>query len=408
MPTLIYMITAMKMIGMSPAPSAADRIPLARTVRGTAPDAGKAVAIRRTLFAGATSATALAVASMMAAVPAAEALPAIPDSIPAAIADGATGSDGMPGDGARETVAEPRVSVTREDGTPVTGAVRRGDVLLVHGSGFDPGANRGGYPVPIPPGVPNGVYVLYSAFPDQWKPSEGVPGEAREHPHDRMAWVMPDGTLDAVPGTGVNMRRQLARVSQPMAEDGTFTARITVDPAEAPPGENWGVYVYPAAGSVNAAEELFVPIDYSAEPGPNTPPPSSPDLLLDATAPSRLAGIAGGGVTPKKGAVAADDGRIGFTLHEDSRDPETGHGTVKYRGTADITARFSIVHMVIRDPWLEFSPQGTFITAEVSRGYDVGPDSVRRVRIALVTEGPEGADGTGTMRTTVGDVERVR
>ena len=64
--------------------------------------------------------------------------------------------------------------------------MHRGDVLLVHGSGFDPNANRGGFVLPVPPGVPNGLFVLYGAFPEHWKPSEGVPGSVRTHPHD--AW----------------------------------------------------------------------------------------------------------------------------------------------------------------------------------------------------------------------------
>lgn len=347
-------------------------------------------------------------------IPSAAAMPSIPDRVPAAAADG-VGSVASSPEGAEVGVVKPTITVTREDGAPIDAApVRRGDVLLVHGEGFDPGGNRGGYPMPVPPGVPNGVYVLYSAFPDQWKPSEGVDGESREHPHDRMAWVMPDGTLDAVPGTGINMRRQLARVSQPMADDGSFTARIVVDPADAPPGDNWGVYVYPAAGSVNADEELFEPIAFSSEPGPNTPPPSSADLVIDSSVAAAMAEAAGGGVTPKKGAVksgpngegpAGDGTWIGFTMAEDSRDPATGLGTVKFRGTADVTSRFSIVHTVFRDPWIEVTDDGTFVSAEVSERPDVGPDSVRRVRVAKVLDG----DGSvGDMKTTMGDVRRVR
>ena len=51
-----------------------------------------------------------------------------------------------------------KITVTTEDGQPAEGiTVHRGDVLLVHGSGFSPDANRGGFPLPIPPGTPNGV-----------------------------------------------------------------------------------------------------------------------------------------------------------------------------------------------------------------------------------------------------------
>lgn len=75
-----------------------------------------------------------------------------------------------------------RITVTTESGEPVAGPVHRGDVLLVHGSGFDPQANKGGFPIPVPPGTPNGVFVVYSAFPEWWKPSENAPESHRKHP----------------------------------------------------------------------------------------------------------------------------------------------------------------------------------------------------------------------------------
>lgn len=339
---------------------------------------------------------AAAVALALGAAPASAATPAIPDDSPIA-----TGSSGP-----STTVENPSITVTMPDGTPVGGrTVHRGDQLLVHGSGFDPEANKGGFPLPIPPGTPNGVYVLYSAFPDHWKPSEDAPSENRTHPHDRMAWVMPEGTLEKVPDKGLNMRRVLARVHQPMNADGTFHALITVDPPEQTPGDNWGVYVYAAAGSVNAAEELHVPIPYSPEPGPNTPPPSSPDLVFDVATLHKIAETAGGGVTPKKGAVPAGEGKVGYTLVSDGRDG-SGAGIVKYRGLADIAAKFSIVDVVVKDPWIEVGPKGTVITAEVSKGYDVGPDEVERRVIAYVLKGGEG--DPGTLVTTLGKVERVR
>lgn len=292
-----------------------------------------------------------------------------------------------------DVVENPEIVVTHEDGTPVTGPVHRGDVLVVHGSGFDPGANRGGFPLPVPPGVPNGVWVMYSAFPDQWRPSEDAPSESRKHPHDRMAWVMPEGTLENVPATGINMRRTLAREAQPMADDGTFHARIVVDPPEPTPGDNYGVYVYAAGGSVNAKEEIYVPIPFSPEPGPNTPAPSSPDLAIEAGLIEKVADVAGGGIEADEGAMK-DGGTVTYTLVEDGIDPATGHGVVKYRGKADITARFSLVHVTVRDPWIESGPNGTVVTAEVSRRYDSGPDSLVRMPIAVLESAEPGASGS--------------
>ena len=57
-----------------------------------------------------------------------------------------------------------RITVTTESGEPVTGPVHRGDVLLVHGSGFDPQANKGGFPIPVPPGTPNGCLWCIRRF----------------------------------------------------------------------------------------------------------------------------------------------------------------------------------------------------------------------------------------------------
>ena len=196
-----------------------------------------------------------------------------------------------------------RITVTTESGEPVTGPVHRGDVLLVHGSGFDPQANKGGFPIPVPHGTPNGVFVVYSAFPEWWKPSENAPESHRKHPHDRgIAWMMPAGTLESIPSA---FRRSIARQTQTMNPDGTFTARLVVDPPAQTPGDRWGVYVYAGAGSVNPAEETFVPIPFSSDPGPNTPPAATPDFTIDAATVTQVAHAAGGNVSTKNGAPAA-------------------------------------------------------------------------------------------------------
>ena len=141
----------------------------------------------------------LALALVVAAAPAAAAMPVVPDNLPI-----------FP-----QVNESPQIRVTDEQGRSIEGkTMHRGDVLLVHGSGFDPNANRGGFVLPVPPGVPNGLFVLYGAFPEHWKPSEGVPGSVRTHPHDRMAWVMPAGTLDSIPAGSVDMRRSIARQAQ--------------------------------------------------------------------------------------------------------------------------------------------------------------------------------------------------
>ena len=283
----------------------------------------------------------------------------------------------------------PQVSVTFEDGTPVDGAtVHRGDVLLVHGTGFSPEANQGGFPLPVPPGVPNGLYALYGAFPAHWKPSEGADSSTRTHPHDRMAWAMPEDTLDSIPAGAIDMRRSIARQEQPMNADGSFTARIVVDPLETTPGDNWGVYVYPGAGSINAAEEFYIPLNYSPEPGPNTPAPPQPDLLLDADLAFRFAEITKGGVNAKNGATKVDGNRVAFTRDAAA---ETGDGVRKYKGTVITTVRFTLAEVAVADPWLIPQPDGSYlITGLISRSYNVGADEMVRVPLGLITAAQAG------------------
>lgn len=321
--------------------------------------------------------------------------PIVPDSFPNVINPAENFQPQDP-----QYVESPEVSVTFEDGTPAEGAtVHRGDVLIVRGSGFNPSANRGGYPLPIPPGVPNGVYVLYSAFPDSWKPSEGAPSSSRKHPHDNIAWVTPAGTLEAIPNQGVDMRRSIARQATPMTDDGSFEARIVVNPPETPAGENWGIYVYPAAGSINEAEEIYIPLNYSDAPGKNAPAPSSEDLVISVSALEKVFGALGGGVTAKNGALEPEDGVVSFTRDNDNSDAEGE----SYRGEVHFTAKFSLVHVVVRNPRIEDGPTGKIITAEVSQGYDVGPDEMERMPIAAVVN----SDGDQLI-TTIGTISQIR
>jgi hypothetical protein len=321
--------------------------------------------LRTSATAAATVSVALASAAVV-AVPASAALPTVPDSV-------------FP-----QVTEDPDVTVTFEDGTPVAEStvVHRGDVLLVHGEGFSPDANRGGFVMPIIPGVPNGVYVLYSGFDDDWRPSEGAPGEARTHPHDQLAWVLPDSSLNALP-TAPDMRTPIARESQRMETDGTFTARIVVDPPAETPGDNFGVYVYPAAGSVNAAEEIFVPLSFSAEPGANAPVEPTPDLILDAGLLATAADTAGGKLAPRDGASLLDGDRVAWSLDADA----STDGVARYRGTVHATAKFSMADVVVKDPWVVTGADGTrVLSAEISDGYNSSDDSVTRRDLGTLVE----------------------
>ncbi|KAA8723353.1 HtaA protein [Corynebacterium phocae] len=276
----------------------------------------------------------------------------------------------------------PTLAVTDQDGNPIIGSVQRGDVLLVHGKGFDPNANREGFPMPIPNGVPNGLFVLYSGLEPHWEPSKGASPESRKHPHDRMAWVMPAGSLETIPKFPVNMHRVIRKVAQPMNADGTFTARLVVDPPEKPAGQQWGVYVYPAAGSVNAREEVFVPIPFNPEPGPNTEIESA-DLLLDAQLMHQVTGVLRGSVNPKNGAMSQGTQTVSFTRQPDEADPQDN--VVRYRGTVILGAKFNAVEFAIADPWFRPLPQGGYeLSAKVTDNPLMGVDSMHRRVIGTI------------------------
>ena len=351
-------------------------------------------------LAGSAVASLAVAATLVAIAPSASAVtPVVPDTVPNLV-DPLSNFQPKP---PRNTY-QPHIEVTFADGRPVAGRqVHRGDELIIRGTGFDPAANRGGFPLPVPPGVPNGVYALYGAFPQHWRPSEGAPASTRAHPHDNIAWVTPPGTLAAIPHHGIDMRRSIARQATPMDAAGNFRARIIVDPPAETPGDNWGVYVYPAAGSVNAPEEIFIPIDFSEEPGPNTPPPARPDLEISVSRLEHFFEALGGGARTKAGALGPQDGKVFFTRMEDSE-----QGLPRYRGEVHLTARFSLMHIVVRQLHFERRGDIELITAEVSRRPDVGPDELIRVPIAVVT-GQESHDGDArVLHTNLGDIIQHR
>ena len=320
-----------------------------------------------------TAALAVGVPALTAPAPA-TAAPSIPDNLPVF----------------SQIQENPSITVTFDDGTPAEGAtVHRGDVLLVHGSGFPPQANKGGFPLPVPPGTSNGVFVLYSGFPDQWKPSENADSSTRKHPHDRMAWDMPKGTLDAIPQKPIDMHRSIARQAQPMNDDGTFTARLVVDHPEQTPGTNFGVYTYAGGGSVNPAEELYVPINYSPEPGPNPPPAPTEDLVVKANELFTATKLAQGGVNPKDGAAKQDYAQTVSFSRDRAAEEAANDGIRRYKGSVTGSARFNVVELTVANPWIITLPNGTeILTAETSDG-NVGPDSLTRRPIGILSPANE-------------------
>ncbi|GAA4819120.1 HtaA domain-containing protein [Tomitella cavernea] len=325
----------------------------------------------------------------------------------------ATAVAAQPPSAEQQTVEQPGIEVFAADGTTPLGgtAVRSGDTIVVKGHGFDPRANTEGLPLPVLPGTPHGVFVAFGAFAPQWRPSQGAPSDARDGQNrSATAWVMTDEALGAVPDVPFDLRRTIRQQWAPMDDDGSFTARLTVaPPAAAPDGARYGVYSYAAAGAVNAEEELFVPVRFDPAPGPNTPVPPEPDLVwgfspgFDGLVTDTLMGAADG----DDGAAVRDDGRWTFRSAGADVDPATGFGTARYEGTVVLSTKFHLLEIAVSDPWIEFTPDGTWLSAETSTGAMVGTDSMSRVRLARLdlpadADRRSAEDVTGTFTVPTG------
>ncbi|MEV7694435.1 HtaA domain-containing protein [Microbacterium sp. NPDC089189] len=181
-----------------------------------------------------------------------------------------------------QPVFTPALSVFLSDGvTPYTGQpVYTGDQLVVKGSGYDPAANIGGRGVPIPNTLPQGTYVVFGSFLENWKPSAGAVGAARKIVSQK--WALAAAVLDQVP---TNFQGTIRSQWAEIATDGTFTTTLDVkDAASALSGGSWGVYTYGAGGVNNAAQEKSVAVDYRGE-RPAAPQPAltvTPSSGLDA------------------------------------------------------------------------------------------------------------------------------
>lgn len=340
------------------------------------------VSTARAVASSLVAALALAVTGA-AAAPSVAALPAI-----------APGSLDTP---APAPTAEHSITVFGADGATPLGQtpVHEGDVVVVKGSGFDPSANTNGLPLPVPPGVPHGTFVTFGAFAPEWKPSVDAPAEARVgQQRSATAWVMSENALNRVPDFPFDLRRTIRQQWVPLADDGSFTATLTVKrPSTTAPGAQYGIYTYAAAGAVNAAEEFFVPVNFDPTPGPNAPKPVVEDLVW-GVAPGYtdlVTDTLQGGVTGTDGAGVRPDGQLTFESDGADIDPATGHGVVRYSGTVVSFTRFHLAEIALRDPWIEFTPEGTFLSAETSTGNTVGTDHMSRTRLADLDLGADGS-----------------
>ncbi|WP_454041763.1 HtaA domain-containing protein [Cellulosimicrobium sp. Marseille-Q8652] len=180
----------------------------------------------------------------------------------------------------QEPVWEPSVTVYAADGVTPLGdtAVRAGDEIVVKGSGFDPAANVGGRGAPIPATLPQGTYVVFGKFAEQWRPSEGAASSARKVVSQR--WALAEPVLDQVPAAfQQTIRNQWAEITP----EGTFEATLTVDASDA--AGRYGVYTYGAGGVTNADQELYAPVTFTTEPPAPVWEPDVEVYAADGTTP---------------------------------------------------------------------------------------------------------------------------
>lgn len=283
----------------------------------------------------------------------------------------------------------PEISVYLADGvTPVGDTLLHpGDVVIVKGSGFDPDSNTSGLPVPVPPGVPHGVFAAFGPFEKNWRPSKGAPESARPTNRAHVKWAISDDALAKVPDVPFDLRRTVRGRSVTLHRDGTFTAPITLStPETVPANGRWGIYTYGGADAVNAAQELFVPINYSTADGPNTPKPA-PKNLIWKYSPNfyeTVTGTTQGGVSGKKGAgVDKSTGALSYELVANTvRD---GVGELRYQGTVVVNTRFSLLEIALVDPIIKVDGTKAVLTMKTSTTDMNGDDVLRRIAIADLT-----------------------
>ena len=167
----------------------------------------------------------------------------------------------------------PEFGVFLEDGTTPVGdsSVYEGDKLVVKGSGFDPYANvpGGAGGVPIPNSLPQGTFVVFGNFADDWRPSLGNDGETRTMDNSNRRWLLAEDTLDQIPNNSPTFFQNVIRAQwSPLSAQGEFEWTVTIKaPAEPLAEGNYGIYTYAGgvSGLTNAEQELSVPINYQGQ-----------------------------------------------------------------------------------------------------------------------------------------------
>lgn len=326
-----------------------------------------------------------------------------------------------------ETSAEPKIELFDAEGDPLGDqVVEEGDLITFRGTGFDPEANNPGGEgagVPIPDNRPQGVFIAFGSVAEPWQPSQNGPAENRTQVRANTKWALLDSVMSELAEPLQTTIRKQAVVQQP---DGSFEGQIVAaEPEKLPANGAFGVYTYAggAGHEPNAAQELFVPVNFAASgegEGESEAPEIGKELVWGFKESWRgyVSGAAAGTTTPGSGASVDESGLFHFALDDASGyDASTGEGVVKYDGRVRFMSSLHEFDIVMEKPWVVFGDGGSTITLSLgmSQTETVGDLSVSRVDVARFTDVPAGtavdlgedageAGGAGSSSTEVAGI----
>lgn len=305
----------------------------------------------------------------------------------------------------------PNLQVFLVDGTTpyVNQELEEGDRLVVRGTGFDPYANKpasstGG--VPIPNSLPQGTFLVFGSFAENWQPSQGASSAARAHDKASRAWLLAADTLDQIPnGAAPNNFRDQIREQWVELDPatGSFETTITLHTPDAQvPNGKFGIYSY-AGGTgqvVNAAQELSVELNYQAKGTPDPEPELTVgglDWAFNTGWNSYAKFVARATITGTSGATVNASGLANYTqVAGGNYDAAAGVGSIHYEGIVRYVSELHGFDIAIKNPQLTFTSRTTAtMTAELSTSDTGGVTNMTRVTMATLTPGAStGAAGS--------------
>ncbi|GAB2571907.1 hypothetical protein GCM10027269_29420 [Kribbella endophytica] len=259
------------------------------------------------------------------------------------------------------TVFEPKLEVSKTTG------VTDGEELTVRGSGFDPAANLSTR-VPVTPGQPAGVYVVFGSFADTWRPSAGADSTTRTLIDTK--WALPQTSFDQVGTDFPNQKPRLVLLNA----DGTFEVKVKAKTVAENP-RNYGVYTYPGGSAINAAHELAVPVTFAGggDPEPEGPPLNTLDWGLKASFRTYIEGpIAHGSIAMREPATRNGDNTFRFPGGSGTAEQVGFTGGVYFKGH-EMQAGNPLLELTVTDVRVTTSGStGTVVADVVSKSLETG------------------------------------